>query len=96
MVTGLQDTCYEARLKELGLTTLETRRPRADLLEVPVFKVMQGSERIDADSLFERSTPTTRGHKWKFCKKNVKTLNATLNVTLKNAERHCVQCIYAA
>ena len=43
------------------------------MLEVPVFKVMQGSERIDADSLFERSTPTTRGHKWKFYKKSVKT-----------------------
>ena len=71
MVTGLQETCYETRLKELGLTTLETRRLRADMLEV--FKIMQGFERIDADSLFERSTQITRGHKWKFYKKSVKT-----------------------
>ena len=53
MVTGLQEICYEARLKELGLTTLETRRLRADLLEV--FKIMQGSERIDSDSVVKRS-----------------------------------------
>jgi hypothetical protein len=71
MVTGLQETCYETRLKELGLTTLKTRRLRADMLEV--FKIMQGFERIDADSLFERSTQITRGHKWKFYKKSVKT-----------------------
>ena len=29
--------------------------------------------RIDWDSLFKRSTQTTRDHKWKFCKKSVKT-----------------------
>ena len=64
MVTGLQETCYESRLKELGLTTLETRRIRADMLEV--FKIMKGIERINADDLFEMSTQSTRGHKWKF------------------------------
>ena len=71
MVTGLQETCYESRLKELGLTTLETRRIRADMLEV--FKIMKGIERINADDLFEMSTQSTRGHKWKFYKKSVKT-----------------------
>ena len=50
---------------------MEARRLRADLFEV--FKIIQGSERIDADSLFKMSTQTTRGHKCKFYKKNVKT-----------------------
>src|SRR6266516_6936565 len=37
MVEGLKDLSYEERLKRLNLTTLETRRIRADMLEVYIF-----------------------------------------------------------
>jgi len=40
MITGYSKLNYEDRLASLGLTTLETRRPRGDLIEV--FKI--GSE----------------------------------------------------
>ena len=36
---------YEMRLKECGLTTLETRRLRGDKIEV--FKILNGYENID-------------------------------------------------
>ena len=37
---GLRDLSYEERLKECGLTTLETRRLRGDHIEV--FKIFNG------------------------------------------------------
>ena len=38
---------YEERLKECGLTTLETRRVRGDQIEV--FKILNGYENIDSN-----------------------------------------------
>ena len=39
---GLRDLSYEERLKECGLTTLETRRLKGDHIEV--FKIFNGYE----------------------------------------------------
>ena len=41
---------YEERLKECGLTTLETRRLRGDQLEV--FDILNGYENIDSNIFF--------------------------------------------
>ena len=40
LVEGLTNCKYEDRLKELGLTTLETRMIRADMIEIYKIKVM--------------------------------------------------------
>ena len=45
LIPGLRDLRYEERLKECGLTTLETRRLRGDQIEV--FKILNGYENID-------------------------------------------------
>ena len=45
MVEGLEGYSYEDRLRILGLTTLETRFLRADLIEV--FKILRGFENLD-------------------------------------------------
>ena len=44
LIPELKHLCYERRLLECGLTTLETRRLRGDLIEV--FKISKGYEDI--------------------------------------------------
>ena len=44
LIPGLR---YKDRLKECGLTTLETRRLRGDQIEV--FKILNGYENIDSN-----------------------------------------------
>jgi len=43
MINGFSEFKYETRFKKLGLTTLETRRLRGDLIEV--FKIVKGYKR---------------------------------------------------
>ena len=45
MIPKLRNISYEMRLKECGLTTLETKRLRGDQIEV--FKILNGYENID-------------------------------------------------
>ena len=57
----MQCTSYEMRLKECGLTTLETRRLRGDQIEV--FKILNGYENIDRNIFFTiKEVRRTRGH----------------------------------
>ena len=45
LIPGLRDLSYNERLKECGLTTLQTRRLGMDQIEV--FKILNGHENID-------------------------------------------------
>jgi len=75
MVEGCKNVSYEKRLSKLGLTTLETRRVRADLIEV--YKICQGLDRVDEKEFFQRSSQgtthmndrRTRGNRYKLHKK---------------------------
>ena len=61
------DLSYEERLKECGLTTLETRRLRGDQIEV--FKILNGYENIDRNMFFSlKKDSRTRGHEVKLVK----------------------------
>ena len=55
LISGLSGLGYEERLKILGLTTLETRRLRTDLIEV--FKILKGYENIDKKVFFICHSP---------------------------------------
>ena len=65
LIPGLRDLRYEERLKECGLTTLETRRLRGDQIEV--FKILNGYENIDSNIFLE--IKITRGHNFTLVKK---------------------------
>ena len=61
LITGLRYLSYDDRLKECGLTTLETRILRGDQIEV--FKILNGHENIDPNIFFKIKTgKITRGH----------------------------------
>jgi ribonuclease P/MRP protein subunit RPP40 len=53
MVSGLRETEYSMRLKELGLATLEERRHRADMQMV--HKIMHRESGLDPGTWFERA-----------------------------------------
>ena len=67
LVSGCWNLTYEDRLKYLGLTTLETRRLRGDMLET--FKIVTGKENLNRDIFFKLdNNSTTRGHNLKLIK----------------------------
>ena len=66
-VHTLRDLTFEERLKECGVTTLETRRLRGDLIEV--FKRLNWYENIDRNMFFSlKKDSRTRGHEIKLVK----------------------------
>ena len=50
LIPELRDLRYEERLKNCGLTTLETRRLRG--YQIKVFKILNGYENIDSNICF--------------------------------------------
>ena len=62
MIDGFADEDYNDRLKELGLTTLETRRKRGDLIEA--LKLIKGFEDVNSELFFSLAINTAhlRGH----------------------------------
>ena len=67
MVSGCWNLSYEDRLRYLGLTTLETRRLRGDMLET--YKIITGKENLNKDIFFKLdSSSVTRGHNLKLFK----------------------------
>ena len=69
MMEGLEGYSYSDRLRILGLTTLETRFVRADLIEV--YKIFNGLDSLDPGRFFVRDVGVTRGHSYKLFKKRV-------------------------
>jgi len=59
---------YYDRLSKLGLTTLETRRLRGDIIEV--FKIFKGFENVSYNTYFTLSQSGLRGHSFKLYKPN--------------------------
>ena len=61
LISSISDLPYEQRLVQLGLTTLELRRLRGDLIQV--FKIVHGFDKLVFDDFFTLSHNThTRGH----------------------------------
>ena len=68
MVKGCHRLSYEERLKYCGLTTLEKRRVRGDLIET--YKILTNKVEVPYDNFFALAEyPGTRGHGKKLFKK---------------------------
>jgi hypothetical protein len=68
MIPELSGLSYDERLKECGLTSLEERRVRGDLIET--FKLVKGLERVPASTFFSKppGNISVRGHSEKLFK----------------------------
>ncbi len=67
MISECSKLSYEDRLKITGLTTLEDRRNRGDLIEV--FKILRGFSKVDYRHFFQLvDNSKTRGNKYKLVK----------------------------
>jgi len=68
LVPALRKHCYEERLSALGITTLQLRRERGDMIEV--FKIMTGREKIEKKQFFQlaENKHGLRGHSFKITK----------------------------
>ena len=69
MIEECRGKSYKERIQMLGLTTLETRRVRADLLEV--FKILKGYKGINGYCFFRIQCAKTKGHPMKLYKERV-------------------------
>ena len=71
---SLENISYEERLERLGLTTLEKRRERGDL--IALYRTLGGLEKMDRDDLVVRDERNTRGHGRKIkvnaCRRDIK------------------------
>jgi len=69
LMTSDKSLSYIDRLQKFGLTTLEARRLRGDLIEV--FKMFKGFDNIMLNDFFKLSSTTLRGHSLKIYKPQV-------------------------
>jgi len=69
MITECRGKTYDKRLEMVGLTTLDTRRLVADLMDV--FKILKGHEGLHERVFFKRHESVTRGHTLKLFKERV-------------------------
>ena len=68
LIPELKDLPYEERCKRLGLTTLETRRLRGDMIET--YKILYGYENVQSETYFELTDLTTRSNSCKLKKRD--------------------------
>ena len=74
IVPELRDMSYPDRLRALGLTTLEDRRIRGDMIEV--YKLLNSLTNVDYNQFFQLVPPgphNTRGHNYKLLRPQVRT-----------------------
>ena len=71
LVQGMRNVPYEERLSRLGMTSVEERLQRGDL--IMTYKMLTGKVKLDPEHFFERSQEErTRGHHLRLTKKRAR------------------------
>jgi len=86
-VLMLRKCSYTDRLRKLGLTTLQTRRKRGDMIEV--YKIMTGKERVAGEQFFQLADNEhgLRGHTMK-----IRKLRSSLDIRKYFFSQRIVNC----
>ena len=58
MVAGLKGRTYQDKLREVGLTTLEERRDRGDMIQT--FRIIQGLDNVEVGTWFQLASDRSR------------------------------------
>ena len=102
MVPELSELTYEDRLREIGLSTLQDRRERGDL--ITLYKIVNGIAKLDKQNLvmMEEKTRQMRGHSRRIkksrCLKDTKKysfphrMGDTWNGLIKRGGCYSIQC----
>ena len=56
MISNLKGRCYEDRLKEVGMTTLDERRRRGDM--IATFRILTGKDLVNPNQWFRMARQT--------------------------------------
>ena len=79
MVSNIRGRTYEARLGEVGMTSLEERRVRGDM--ITTYRIMTGKDKVDPGQFFDMVAdgpgPRTRGVTGVY---NIRGVNARLDI----------------
>jgi len=70
LIDDVKYLSYDERLTRLGLTRLDKRRVRSDLLETS--RIVRGMDKIDEELFFEFDSGGRRGHSCKLFKKRTR------------------------
>ena len=87
LIPGLSDLSYEERLKNCGLTTLETRRLSGD--KIKLFKILNGYEIVILIFFKIKERKVTRGHNCRLVNKQ-----STLDVTQYSLSQNATSVNY--
>ena len=58
MVAGLRGKSYQEKLKEVGLTSMEDRRERGDMIQI--FMIIHGLDNVEVGTLFQLASDRAR------------------------------------
>ena len=89
----LRKYSYATRLQMIGITSLEERRLRGDMIKV--YKLLTGKEQIDHRQFFNSAdTPYgLRGHKKKLAKDNSESVTASPLLLQRYGQQKLISCL---
>ena len=81
MISGLTGGSYEEKLAEIGLTTLEQRRKRGDMIQT--WKIIHRADNVEKETWFEMTADGEAVHKTRLTKDKTKIVKPRTKYKLR-------------